>query len=305
MAAMLVLPVRLMRVTRVVAVVLAITCVLTIAVVLPFWVFLVAPRQLAARDQRLAALPLGLYTGVVRDDAGFDRAAVRRELDALVDLDRHDPSLLLLRAGCRFDAGDRAAAAADLQELAARDPTPYITAVAARYTAAVTSGQLVLSDLPEPLQQIDHLVAGFHALRRGDSEAAMRTLAPMIDYAPALQLQLVAAMTLQPPDPEALGDTAGALEKQRGHATSRTRQAMAHALLLRGRFEAARQRCEESLELRPAQPAVLHDLAAAEFGLGRLQPAKAHLQQALALQPGRADSEELLRKVLAAQERDG
>lgn len=290
---MLVLPDRLLRIGRIAAVAFGIACVLTIAVLLPLWVFIVAPRQRAAQDERVAGLPDAIY--LVQSTR--DPASGRGELDALVEADRGDPVLRLLRAGVRVDAGDRAGAAADLQDLAARQPSPYLDAVAARYAAA--DGAPVLTDLPPPQQDVDHLVAGFHALRQGDPQLALRLLQAARDYAPAHQLALVAALQVEPADADTIADAATRLEQRRGHATSRTRHALARAMLLRSRFAEAAKYCEESLQLRSAQPAVLHDLAAAEFALGNLARAGQSLRQALALQPGREDSQRLLQQIEA------
>lgn len=295
---MISLPVRLVRAVRVVAVALAIACMLTMTLLLPLWAFVIEPHQRADRDERLAALPDAAFIAGRTLPAGAG-ARLDAELDALVELDLANPLPRLLRAGSRLARGDRPGATADLAAVAALEPSPYADAVAARYAAATAAPEL--ADLPAPATPVDHLLAGFAALRAGDCAGAVQLLAAAEKFAPARQLQLVAAMAQEPPDPALLTATATWLEQNSGHATSRTRHAQGRALLLQQQFAAAAKLCDESLQLRPDQVEVLRDLAAAELGLGDAPAAERHLQRALQLQPGRADCQALLQQARAGR----
>ncbi|MBM4063895.1 MAG: tetratricopeptide repeat protein [Planctomycetes bacterium] len=133
-------------------------------------------------------------------------------------------------------------------------------------------------------------MAGFHAMRAHDFEGAHELLCRCVDFVPARDLRLLAACGRRKPEPEALLAEAGWLEGHYGRPTARTRHAMAVAMLLLRRYDAAIGYCEDSLRLRPDRHGPWNNLGLAHLRSGDPEAAKRCYERAVELRPWFANS---------------
>lgn len=224
-----------------------------------------------------------------------ERSVVLGELDRLLEIAPDDALVRLLRAAERRDAGDHAAAEADLQALRKLGDSPYLQAIAGAKTTDDATA------FPEPQTDLDAFAAGFLAMRRHDFESAFELLTRCAHFVPARDLRLLAWCGRKQPEPEALLAEAGWLEGHCGRPTARTRHAMTVAMLLLRRYEAAIAYAEESLRLRPDRHGPYTNLGLACLRSGDLDRAQQCYERAVALRPWFANSLSGLAQTLRAR----
>ncbi|GAB4139793.1 MAG: hypothetical protein Fur0037_06170 [Planctomycetota bacterium] len=273
-------PDRLIHGARILAAASGIACVLAFALVLPLWVFVVIPRERAERDERIARVA----EAVLRDPRA-NAADPIEEADGLIEADRKDPLALLLHATAH--RADRQIAAADMAALAGIQPSDYLGALSRVATQhGFPPGEAVR--MPEPATDLDRATAAYLALVRGEFDRADSFVDGSAVSEPILWLGLESALRREPFAAERASDFAKRLEILRGRASSRTRFAQARAMLAQGRWAEAAAFCEDSLSLRPDDPAVLLALAECEVGLGDRASAIRILKRAVASSPTHA-----------------
>ena len=269
-----------------------------VLLVLPLWF---ATAAEAAEDERrnlLARLPGDLCIEGQPDERLLvplaERQVVLGELDRLLQLDPGDLMVRMLRAAERLDAGEAGPASEDFTALAAAAGSPYLRAVAERYSAAAQAGggtrTVDLHDLPPVETTPDAFVAGFHAMRVFDFENAFALLTRCADFVPARDLRLLASCGRKQPEPEVLLTEAGWLEGHYGRRTARTRHAMAVAMLLLRRYDQAVAYAEDSLALRPDRHGPWNNLALAHLRNGNTEAARRCYERAVAIRPWFANS---------------
>ncbi|MFY9343707.1 MAG: serine/threonine-protein kinase [Planctomycetota bacterium] len=218
-----------------------------------------------------------------------ERLAMLAELDQVLELDRDDIGIRLLRAASFLDHGDLAAARSDLDAIAAHADSPYLRELAHRYGAASKDARGLLrldqANLPEPTTTQDCFVAGFHALRDRDCERADELLTRAADFPPARDLRLLAILGRKKTEPDRAIAEANALEGLYGQPTARTQHALAAAMLQRREWEKALPYAQESLRLRPDRHGPWNNLALAHLRLGHREEALRCYQRAVELRP--------------------
>lgn len=209
------------------------------------------------------------------------------ELDALIEHDPRDVGLRLLRAASCLDFGHVERARRDLDQIAANHSSAYVTALAICYRDAKPGergrGVLDLSDLPEPEEEVDFFLAGFHALRARDCKLADVLLSRAESYLPARDLRLLAILGKRRADPQRAIKEASLLEGIYGYQTARTQHTLAVAHLQQQLFEQAIPYCQRSLEIRPDRHGPWTNLGFANLRLGRLLEARRCYQRAVEL----------------------
>lgn len=281
------------------AAVSSVAALLLLGVAVPLYSTVQAASRTRQRQQLIARLPADLSIEGWPDERLLVLRAERDEV--LAELDRIralDPDaadnlpIALLRASELLDAGQQPAAAAAMQQLAERAPTPYLRAVAACYQRATGSRQGVeavqLADLPAPETPADCFVAGFHELRNRQHQGFAARAEALLAHAagsfvPARDLRLLALLGCGRFD-EAR-DEARWLEGHYGQPTARTRHTLAAAALAARHYEQAIAYADDALRLRPGRHGPWNNLGYAELRLGHLDRARAAFEQAIAVRP--------------------
>ncbi|MEZ5966784.1 MAG: serine/threonine-protein kinase [Planctomycetota bacterium] len=228
-----------------------------------------------------------------------ERGAAIAHLDTILALG-DDLAVRLLRAALLLDQGEHARAADDLRHIEAQHDSPYLQAVAARYRAADSSRRGVqavqLGGLPAPVTAVDQFVAGFHALRRREPNAAATADALLADAAatfpPARDLRLLSRLMLAERArgderralAQAVHDDALVLVGNHGK-TARTQHVLGAACILLGRYDDAIVPLEEAIALRPGRHGPHQNLGIALQRVGRLEEAEQHFAEAARLRP--------------------
>lgn len=209
------------------------------------------------------------------------------ELDDLIEHENQDISLRVLRAASLLDFGHFERARRDFDAIVAAAQSPYIRELASRYGNAKPGvegrGIIDLDGLPEPTQQADFFLAGFHALRNRDCEAADMLLTKAGDYTPARDLRLLAIVGKRKPDPHRAIKAAATLEGYYGYDTARTQHTLAVAHLQLQLFKQAIPYCLRSLEIRPDRHGPWTNLGFAHLRLNNLPEAKRCYERAVQL----------------------
>lgn len=209
------------------------------------------------------------------------------ELDDLIDYKQQNLALRVLRAASLLDFGHFERARADFDAILAVADSPYVRALVERYRSAKPGtggrGVIDLDGLPEPEQQTDFFLAGFHALRNRDCEAADAWLSKAEDYLPARDLRLLAILGKRKKDPHRAIEEAATLEGIYGYDTARTQHTLAVAHLQLQLYEKAIPYCERSLEIRPERHGPWTNLGFAHLRLNHLEEARRCYERAVQL----------------------
>lgn len=209
------------------------------------------------------------------------------ELDDLIDHDKRNIGIRVLRAASLLDFGHLDRAQQDFDAIVATADSAYLRELAQRYRSAKAGmkgrGVLDLEALPEPSQEADYFLAGFHALRNRDCETADTLLSQAEAYLPARDLRLLAIVGKRNPDPHRAIQEAAELEGIYGHDTARTQHVLAVAHLQLQLFDKAIPFCLRSLELRPDRHGPWTNLGFAHLRLNNLPEAKRCYEHAVAL----------------------
>lgn len=224
-------------------------------------------------------------------------------LDRILELAPDDLPVRLFRAGMRLDAGEAAAAAADLEHVAQNRDSAYLRALAERYRAVPAGGKgtevVDVGGLPEPDGPEACFVAGFHELRNrhvsGFAERAAEWLGRVAaDYVPARDLRTIAllaqtdalpAFPQRAPLFQEVYDESLRLEAIYRQPTARVLAVRGTALVGLRRYEEAIAPLQQSLELRPGRHSPLINLGIALRRTARLQAAVVTLEEAWRLRP--------------------
>jgi len=307
-------PVRLWRAARrrpqrAALILVSVAALLLTGIVIPLWSTWSAKQRREKAAALVATIPARLcIEGWPDKRMAVSLSAERRKdielLTQILDLDPHDLRTLLLRSALRLDDGDPTGAAEDLKRLSELARTPYLRAVAVRYSQAVASNKrgvlaVDLDGLPEPTSPADHFVAGFHELRnrhvRGFARRALAHLtAAMESYIPARDLRLLALLGVADGSPRKEKDAlcreayeqALILEGIYGnHKTARTRSVMGTALLLQREYGESITYFEQSLSIRPGRHGPYQNLGVAYRRLRDYANAKKYLKLAASVRP--------------------
>ena len=265
----------------------------------------------AARAERhtellVHRLPLLGLTGPPQDRRMTDesaRLATRRHLERAIELAPDDIVDRLHRSSFLLDHGEPAAAALDMEHIAATEGSEYLTRLAERYRSldpdADGHDHLELAGLPDPRGASDRYVAAYLAIR-GKTVAGYRSAHELLadpaqsGYLPAAGLRLVTSLVmanLEREPTERRGQFRGveaAAQEYRGlvgRDTARITHVIGAALRGQHRYQDAIQPLRRCIELAPAADGASMNLADAYSRLGKLDEARRILERVLTRRP--------------------
>ena len=274
------------------------------AIVWPLWAYADELNRSDEFDRRVATVPAlisieGYPAARLLEDLSESAKSVQL-LDELLELKPDDLATRMMRASLHLDRGEREACLDDMRVLEELAPTPYTAALVAAYEGADDSMKGIeavdLTGLPPATTDLDHLIAGFHALReredmnRAHDElgAAAETIVPARDLRQLTFLAL-ADKSVNPEDRreffQLAHDEALVLEGIYGRRTARTRHVLGSSLVGLGKYPDAVQPLRDSLALRDNRHGPLQNLGVAYRRLGRLDEAEGLLRRAHELRP--------------------
>ncbi len=259
-------------------------------------------------------LPAALTVGAPanrRYSNEVERTELGRLLDRAVDTRVAGLPTLLLRASFRLDHGEPAGALADMELLERELGTEYAARLVDRYRAlpstASGSADLVLTDLPEPVEPEDLYLAGFHKLRAGEYYEALRHFEheSLASFAPAQEL-LIPLVELRNRElsPSARSqqslrnyERAVRLEAQIGRRTATTAHLLGSALVGQHRYADALEPLRDGVQLSPWAYGLHLNLGIAARRLAQAEEAEMHLLHAIELRPKQLDPHKTLARL--------
>ena len=246
--------------------------------------------RLQSTSPRYLDLPLFAASALTRrffeTRSPSDLARARQAMARAQALAPEDPRTLIQQVKVMSAAGETEAAAGVLEQLGRLEPG-NIHRLQLQARLLERQGQVAeaLATMRQAVAQVPSAFAYFNLgnmlFRHGDIAAARRALESSLEIAPRYYngLSLLAQLELVNGDPERAADYYEELVA-RSPATAELSNA-GTAYLLIGRYGDAEQRFRKALEMAPGSPAVLLNLADAEFLGGRETEAKVHYQELL------------------------
>jgi tRNA A-37 threonylcarbamoyl transferase component Bud32/tetratricopeptide (TPR) repeat protein len=224
------------------------------------------------------------------------RDDVQALLDLSVDLSASPIPATFVRALFRYDHGQFAGAAGDMQTVADSVDSVFAHALGTRYLNAVGTESIELTDLPKPKTSMDSYLAAVHSLRNADIGAAKNLLEDprLSNHVPSQEL-----LTLITSDRSLQLEKGLWLEERIGCRTANTASLIGLALLLKQEYRASYRALEEAIELAPNSHALNLNAARAAWMLDQRERAHEHYRRVIALRPDNSQGHELYIRFLS------
>lgn len=253
-----------------------------------------AEDDASAQLQPMLTLWHPLDRGMPESDA---RSRELELLDRAAQNALHPLPTLLLRAGFLWDQGEREAAVADIEAIAARvsGPVPQFLLQAYRDAIAAQADAPNVDGAPAAATAHDVYLLAYHELRRRNFKVALQLLhdVRLDDYEPALEQRLLIQMdrlNRRSIEERKVGgrqvhEAVLRMEERYGRTTAMTAHLEGLALLMQRRYAEALDAIAVGLELAPHSANLRENAGVALRRLGGLDEAAGFLTEAIALRP--------------------